>query len=183
VPNQSLQRTADKSAAAELKRWVALTPMDTMRRKDKEIESREEIDAIIRSSQVCRLAFAMENEPYIVPVSFGYDGNALYFHTAQSGRKIEFMEANNRVCFEFEQNVRLQRHPHSPCRWTVLFESVIGYGRVSELTTPAEKAHALNQIMAQYSGRDWEFDANAVKNVRTWTVSVESVTGKRSSVV
>ena len=42
-----------------------------------------------------------------MPVSFGYDGAALYFHTAPKGRKIDFIEANNRVCFEFEANVAL----------------------------------------------------------------------------
>jgi hypothetical protein len=44
-----------------------------MRRTDKEIRSREEIDEIIRGSHVCRIAMAMDNMPYIVPVSFGYD--------------------------------------------------------------------------------------------------------------
>ena len=56
-----------------------------MRRTDKEIPSRGEIDAVIRGCQVCRIALALENEPYIVPVSFGYDGASLFFHTAGSG--------------------------------------------------------------------------------------------------
>ena len=93
-----------------------------MRRKDKEIPRRREIDAIIRGSEVCRLAFAVENEPYIVPVSFGYDGTSLFFHTAASGKKIEFLEANNRICFEFDRNVRLQTDPETSCKWTFLYE-------------------------------------------------------------
>ena len=50
-----------------------------MRRTDKEITSRSEIDEIIRDSDVCRLAFAVSDEPYLVPVSFGFDGKTLYF--------------------------------------------------------------------------------------------------------
>jgi len=68
-----------------------------MRRHDREITNRQEIDAIIRSALVCRIALAAGDEPYVVPVSFGYDGDAIYIHTAKSGRKIEFIEANNRA--------------------------------------------------------------------------------------
>ena len=105
-----------------------------MRRKDKGIPSRREIDAIIHGCDVSRLALAVENEPYMVPVSFGYDGAALFFHTAQSGKKIEFLESNNKVCFEFERNVRLQTSPDVACKWTFAFESVI----VEDLIVPVD---------------------------------------------
>ena len=151
-----------------------------MKRKDKEIASREEIDAVIRGCQVCRLAFAVENEPYVVPVSFGYDGSALFFHTAPSGRKIEFIEANNRVCFEFERNVRLQMSTDTACHWAFAFECVIGYGIVSELTTPVGKARGLNQIMLQYSRKLWEFNGSVLAKTRVWQLQIDSLTGKRA---
>ena len=151
-----------------------------MRRRDKEIPSRGEIDAIIRGCQVCRLAFAVENEPYIVPVSFGYDGAALFFHTAATGRKIDFLEANNRVCFEFERNVRLQTHPETACKWTFAFESVIGYGTVSELIGPVEKSRGLDQVMLQYSDEQWELTASLLDKTRVWQLVIDSITGKRS---
>jgi nitroimidazol reductase NimA-like FMN-containing flavoprotein (pyridoxamine 5'-phosphate oxidase superfamily) len=150
-----------------------------MRRKDKEIQSRGEIDAVIRGCQVCHLGLALENEPYVVPVSFGYDGSSLFFHTAASGRKIGFIEANNRVCFQFERDVKLQTDPEIACKWSFAFESVIGYGTVSELTEPAEKARGINQIMLQYSGREWEVNASVLAKTRVWQVRIESLTGKR----
>jgi hypothetical protein len=151
-----------------------------MRRRDKEIPSRGEIDAVIRGCQVCRLALAVENEPYIVPVSFGYDGDALFFHTASSGRKIEFLEANSRVCFEFERNVRLQVSQEAACKWTFAFESVIGYGTVTELIDSAEKERGLGQIMLQYSGKQWEFNPSLLAKTRVWQILIDSLTGKRS---
>ena len=45
-----------------------------MRRTDREISSRERIDEIIRGCEVCHLGKADGGEPYVVPVSFGYDG-------------------------------------------------------------------------------------------------------------
>ena len=151
-----------------------------MRRRDKEIPSRSEIDAIIRGCEVCRLALAVENEPYIVPVSFGYDGDSLFFHTARSGKKIEFLEANSRVCFEFEHNVRLQKNPKISCKWTFAFESVIGYGTASELIDLPEKTRGLNQIMLQYSGKQWDFNESVLAQTRVWQILIDSLTGKRA---
>lgn len=152
-----------------------------MRRNDKEISDRSEIDAIIRGSEVCRLAFAVGDEPYVVPVSFGYDGHSLYFHTADRGRKIDCIAANPRVCFELERNVRLVTHPEKACSWSFSFESVIGYGTVHELGSGEEKAAGLNHIMAHYSGREWRLDPVAVDGTRVWRVAVLSVAGKRAT--
>lgn len=153
-----------------------------VRRMDKEITTRAEIDEIIRGADVCRLAFAVDGEPYIVPVSFGYDGTAVTFHTAMSGRKIDCIAANNRVCLEFERYVKLIRDAEGACKWTFSYESVIGFGRVHELTTTEAKGDGLNQIMRHYSGREWAFDQPAVAGTRVWRIEIDSITGKRSRV-
>ena len=152
----------------------------SMRRRDKEITDRREIDAIIRAAQVCRIALARGDEPYVVPVSFGYDGENLFIHTAKSGRKIEFFEANSRVCFEVENNVSLKTDDRDACTWTFEFESVIGYGTITELATSADRVRGLNQIMLHDSGREWDIDKEATATTRVWKVAIESVTGKRS---
>jgi nitroimidazol reductase NimA-like FMN-containing flavoprotein (pyridoxamine 5'-phosphate oxidase superfamily) len=152
-----------------------------MRRRDREITSRDEIDAVIRAAEVCRIAFADHNEPYVVPVSFGYDGETLYIHTARTGRKLDFIAANNRVCFELEANVSIQSDEHDACAWTFEFESVIGYGTITELETPDDKARGLNQIMLHYSGREWEIDEAQIATTRVWRIDIETVTGKRSA--
>ena len=151
-----------------------------MRRHDKEISTRREIDEIIRAALVCRIAFANGDEPYVVPISFGYDGKALFIHTARRGRKIEFIENNSRVCFELEANVALKTDEGDACQWTFEFESVIGYGTIIELDSAEEKSRGLNQIMLHYSGREWDIDEAATATTRVWRIDIESVTGKRS---
>ena len=151
-----------------------------MRRHDKEISTRREIDEIIRAALVCRIAFANGDEPYVVPISFGYDGKALFIHTAKRGRKIEFIENNSRVCFELEANVALKTDEGDACQWTFEFESVIGYGTIIELDSAEDKSRGLNQIMLHYSGREWEIDEAATATTRVWRIDIESVTGKRS---
>ncbi len=151
-----------------------------MRRHDKEIVPREEIDAVIHAADVCRLGFAIENEPYVVPISFGYDGAALFIHTAGRGRKIDCIDRNNRICFELEANVQIKTDETDACKWTFEFESVIGYGVVTELTTAEDKTHGLNQIMEHYSGRQWEIPPTETATTRVWRIEIESLTGKRS---
>ena len=58
-----------------------------MRRKEKKITERLEIDEIIHKSNVCRLAFSKNNIPYIMPISFGYNGKKIFIHTATEGKK------------------------------------------------------------------------------------------------
>jgi hypothetical protein len=54
-----------------------------MRRSDREITHRERIDEIIRGCEVCHLGMADRDQPYVVPVSFGYDGQDVYFHSGR----------------------------------------------------------------------------------------------------
>jgi len=149
-----------------------------MRRKDKEIASRAQIDEIIHDSNVCRLALSKEDSPYLVPMSFGYDGESIYVHTSQAGKKIAYFEANSRVCFEVERNVHLRCHDMSACKWSFSYESVIGFGTIQEVIQPAEKIFALNQIMNHYSGREWDFDEDILNKVRVWKILIKALTGK-----
>ena len=151
-----------------------------MRRADKEITDPGMISKIIGSCHVCRLGVAQDNIPYIIPVSFGYDGDALYVHTAQAGRKISFFEANPTVCLEFERGVDLKPHEHDPCSWSFSYQSVIGYGVIRELTDPAEMISALHLIMKQYSKQEWSFTVESIAALRVWKISIESLSGKQS---
>ena len=151
-----------------------------MRRKDKEIQDQALISRIIKSCQVCRLGLAKDNIPYVIPVSFGYDGDVIYFHTAKEGKKIDYIAANHAVCFEFEHGVHIVPDEGNPCEWTFSFQSVVGNGKVHELVTRREKIKGLDQIMAQYSDRKWVFDAKMLNNIRVWKITIETIAGKQS---
>ena len=153
-----------------------------MRRKDREIQDRTAIDQIIGRAEVCRLGLSRDNHPYVVPVSFGYDGRCLYFHSAEKGMKIDYMLANPQVCFEMEQDVSLVRNDQLACKWGQAFSSVIGFGTVHEITDPAGRQAAMNQVMQHYSGKTWQFDPETFAQVRLWCISIEQVTGKHRDV-
>lgn len=151
-----------------------------MRRAEKEIESRNDVDAIIRGSQVCRIALAENNIPYIVPVAFGYDGNVIYIHTTREGKKVDIIRQNNNICFEFERNVKLFMDRDNACKWSFSYQSVIGHGNIFELESIEDRKNGLKQIMSQYSGKEWDLGEEKLGGIRVWKVIIRSITGKRS---
>ncbi len=151
-----------------------------MRKTEREITSRAEIDAIIRQSQVCRLGFADGLEPYIVPLNFGYDGQIFYFHCAREGRKLEIIRRNSRVCFEFDILERVVVAPDA-FAWSCRYQSVIGTGTASMIEDLAGKRTALAQIMAQYAGdRTFTFPEELVNRTAVFQVKIGNISGKQT---
>jgi len=150
-----------------------------MRLKEREITDSAEIEKIIKEAGICRIGLADDGEPYIVPVCFGYEKNALYFHGALAGRKVELIRKNNRVSFEMETDVAIVSGD-GPCGWTAKYRSVIGVGRACILQSDEEKTHGLKVIMGQYSEKDFNFPKERLDSVLVVRIDVESIAGKKS---
>lgn len=151
-----------------------------MRRKEKELTEKIEIDSIIRKSQVCRLAMVDGYEPYIVPLCFGYEGNSLFFHCAKEGRKLDILKKNNRVCFEFDIVEGIKEAPKG-CGWGIKYRSVIGYGEAGIIEKPEDKCRALTTIMKQYSPEKFTFTNEDAGRVTVIEVKIDSLSGKQSN--
>jgi nitroimidazol reductase NimA-like FMN-containing flavoprotein (pyridoxamine 5'-phosphate oxidase superfamily) len=63
---------------------------------------KDEIDSIIRSQRLCRIAFKGSNYPYIAPFQYVVVNDSLYFHFTDYGRKMRLLKRDNRVCVEIE---------------------------------------------------------------------------------
>ena len=150
-----------------------------MRRRERETKDREAIDALIRQCLVCRLGLSDGEEPYIVPLCFGYDGKALYFHNASGGRKIDILRKNSRVCFEFDIPEGM-REAEEGCRWGIRYRSVIGFGTAETVDDQEDKKRVLGIIMAQYSGRKYVFPEDAVARTTVIKVAIARITGKQA---
>ena len=150
-----------------------------MRRKEKEITAKDEIESIIRKSTVCRLALADDGRPYIVPLCFGYSNNALYFHSAREGKKIEILKKNNHVCFEFDIHPEIKQGD-TACAWGMKYRSVIGYGTATLIDDSEQKREALNIIMAQYADGAFEYAQKSFDKMLVIKVDVSEMSGKKS---
>jgi nitroimidazol reductase NimA-like FMN-containing flavoprotein (pyridoxamine 5'-phosphate oxidase superfamily) len=67
-----------------------------------------------------------------------------------------------------------------PCRWTMKYRSVIGFGRARIVDDEAEKKAALDVIMAHYGGGGGEYDEKSLKLTSVIEVVIENMTGKQS---
>ncbi len=61
-----------------------------------------EIDDLLRAETVARLACQEAGQPYVVPLNYACDGDAIVVHSLE-GRKIDIMRANPSVCVEVDQ--------------------------------------------------------------------------------
>ncbi|MGO9137014.1 MAG: pyridoxamine 5'-phosphate oxidase family protein [Syntrophales bacterium] len=150
-----------------------------MRRSEREIKDRAVIDSIIRQCLVCRLGLVDGEEPYIVPLCFGYDGEALYFHSASEGRKIDAIRKNSLVCFEFDIPEGMTEAEQG-CRWGIKYRSVIGFGNAQIVDNHKDKKKALAVIMAQYSAKEYIFPEDVVTKTAIIKVVIARVTGKQA---
>ena len=81
----------------------------------------EQINAVLFNEVVGRIGCCGDGRTYIVPITYVFDGEAVYGHSAD-GLKIRMMRANPRVCFEVDQRENL-------ANW----QSVIAWGVFEEL--------------------------------------------------
>ncbi|GAH17704.1 unnamed protein product, partial [marine sediment metagenome] len=95
-----------------------------MRRKDKEIADEKAMVSIVEKAIVCRVAMCWQDEPYVVPMSFGYRDNCIYLHSAREGRKLDILRNNDKVCIEFDIGVELIQS-HEACKSSMKYKSVL----------------------------------------------------------
>ncbi len=82
----------------------------------------EQIEQVLRTEIIGRIGCTTDGRVYVVPVTYAYDGECVYAHSAV-GMKVKMMRANPAVCFEVD-------HTDNLANW----RSVIAWGTFEELT-------------------------------------------------
>lgn len=153
--------------------------MRPMRRKDREITDRDEMIAVMRDAQVCRVAMAGDDGPYVVPMSFGLGEGCIWLHCAAEGCKLEVLRRDPRVCVEFEADVELMRGK-GPCDIGFRYRSALAFGRAALVTDREEKRRGLEALAGQYAPDAGPVPDGAVDGVTVLRVDVEHMTGKKA---
>ena len=152
-----------------------------MRKQDREVIDIQSIEEIISRSDVCRIALADKNIPYIVTMNFGYSGGdrkCLWFHCANEGRKLDMIRKNNYVCFEMDTDHRIVEGTMA-CDFTMKYSSIIGYGTISIVKDAGEKKNGLNQIMFHYTGKkEFTYKESALSKTTILRLEISEITGK-----
>jgi nitroimidazol reductase NimA-like FMN-containing flavoprotein (pyridoxamine 5'-phosphate oxidase superfamily) len=141
----------------------------------------ELLGRVLDKALYCHLACSYQDEPYLIPLAYGYDGEFVYIHTSKTGKKADIMKNNPRVCLGFEIDVRLQKDPDQACEWAFEYQSVIASGVIEEIVDPDKKSAGLSVIMDHYSNKTWEFPSKHLAKTKVWRIRILEISGKDSS--
>lgn len=156
-------------------------PHGAMRRKEREITDRKEIDEIIHTGKVMHLALSDNNLPFLIPLFYSYDGTSLYFHSAKAGTKIDIMKKNNNVCFEISIDNGVVESDLA-CDFEARHRTVIGFGKAVFVEDESEKTGVLNKIVAQFTDKKFEFPKGNLHATAVIRIDIESIKGKKHGV-
>ena len=118
-----------------------------VRRKEREITDSDEMRQVLKATKYVTIALCMDNEPYLVALSHGYDQtqNCLYFHCAPEGKKLIYAKANPQVWGQAVLDFGVTEE----CDYA--YTSVHFAGKLSLIADLAEKRHAMEVLVRQVS--------------------------------
>lgn len=137
----------------------------------------KECTEILSRVSLGRLGCALHDQPYVVPIYFAHDGDAIYV-LSTLGQKIEWMRANPKVCVQVDEIL-------SQGRWA----SVIVNGQYQELPEPeyAEERSRARQLLEKR--HQWWLNSMAERLMKSddalieplfFRISIDSMTGLRA---
>jgi uncharacterized protein len=150
----------------------------SVRRKERTITDRAEIDAILYEGKVMHLALSLDDRPFLVPLFYAYDGVALYFHSAQQGTKIEILKRNSHVCFEVSLGQGVIPSDKA-CDFEARHRTVIGTGTAEFIEDEEQKRRALDAIVGRFTQKRFTYPAPMFAHTAIVRIAIESVRGKK----
>jgi nitroimidazol reductase NimA-like FMN-containing flavoprotein (pyridoxamine 5'-phosphate oxidase superfamily) len=115
-----------------------------MRRKDREISKQEAAELFDKSEYGVLSTVDKSGQPYGVPLSYVYKENAIYFHCAVDGQKLDNITNNSKVSFCVVGNTTVL-----PETFGTLYESAVVIGIASEVHND-ERHQALVWLLEKY---------------------------------
>ncbi|MBO4965558.1 MAG: pyridoxamine 5'-phosphate oxidase family protein [Muribaculaceae bacterium] len=120
-----------------------------MRRKRQQLSEEDSI-SILKNSTAGTLALLGDNGyPYAVPVSYVYADGKLYFHSAQTGHKIDAIKRCEKASF-----CVIAADDIHPSEFTTYFRSVIAFGKIQIIESEDERIYAASLLGDKYNPGD-----------------------------
>ncbi|MDD3244254.1 MAG: pyridoxamine 5'-phosphate oxidase family protein [Eubacteriales bacterium] len=151
-------------------------PFREMRRKKQQLSEQESCRILQQSTSGVLCLLGDEGYPYAVPMSYVYSENALYFHSADAGHKVDAVRRWEKASF-----CVIERDEIVPEKFTTRYRSVIVFGQICVVQEADEIRQALEALADKYSpgcaGKQQEID-RSVHRVCILKLTVAHMTGK-----
>ena len=155
--------------------------MQGMTKRERQVTDPEQILHILDTGKVVHLGLSVNDEPYVVPMNYGYtmeDGRlTLYLHGAKQGRKLDVLRANPKVFFEIDCD-RMPFEGRVPCQYGMVYSSIMGRGTATLVEDVEAKKQAMTILMKTQTGKDFSFNDRLVSIVTVIRIDVAEYTAK-----
>lgn len=151
-----------------------------MTRREREVTDKEEILHILEESKIVHVGLVDEDEPYIVPMNYGYtmdDGLTIYLHSATKGYKLDLIRKNSKVFLEMDCDV-VPIEGKMACQYGMAYRSLMAKGTAEIVEDVEEKKKALSILMKTQTGKEFVFDEKLVSIVSVIKIKVSEYTAK-----
>ena len=159
--------------------------MKGIRRKEKAIDSEEEMISILENSKYITIAMCKDKVPYIVTLSHGYDRekNCIYFHCAREGKKVDILTENNLVWGQ-----AIEDHGYAEGACDHLYATTQFKGRVYFIEDTKEKEYALRVMINSLEPDpqaviEEQITEKSVKRVHIGRIDIDYLSGKKAKEV
>ena len=155
--------------------------MQGMTKRELQITDLDQIRKILDTAGVLYLGLAADNEPYVVPMNYGYameDGKlTLYLHSAVKGKKLDMIRSNPNVFFALDCD-RTPFEGKVACQYGLAYSSVMGRGTAHIVDDVEEKKKAMSVLMKTQTQKDFSFEDRLVSIVAVIRIDVSEYTAK-----
>ncbi|HMB69270.1 MAG TPA: pyridoxamine 5'-phosphate oxidase family protein [bacterium] len=115
----------------------------------------ETIHAILDEGIVCHVGFCVDEQPFVIPMGYGRDGNRLILHGSVGSRAMRALADGAPVCVTVTllDGVVVAR---SVFHSSMNYRSVVIVGRAEAVTDPEEKMRALERLTEHLIPGRWD---------------------------
>lgn len=155
--------------------------MNGLTRREKLITDIDKVLDILNKSKVIHLGLVDGDEPYVVPMNYGYtyenEKLTIWLHGATTGRKLDVIRKNPKVFFEMECDL-IPFEGDVACKYGISYSSLMGKGIATIIEDSAEKQRALSILMKTQVDMDFEFNEKLASVVGIIKIDVSEFTAK-----
>ena len=156
--------------------------MQGMTKRERQVTDPAQILAILDAGKVLHLGLAVNNEPYVVPMNYGYtmeEGKlTIYLHSALRGKKLDMIRENPNVFFEIDCDLQPFGEGDIPCQYGMVYSSIMGRGKATIVEDVEEKMAAMSVLMKTQTEKDFAFNDRLVSIVAVIRIDVAEYTAK-----
>jgi len=126
-----------------------------VREPQRAVYDRDAVNRILDEGLVCHIGFVADGQPYVIPTSYGRDGDVLYIHGSVASRMLRSLEQGIPVCVTVTllDGLVLAR---SVFNHSMNYRSVVILGTATPVDDPGEKIAALRAISEHILPHRWD---------------------------